>query len=158
VLTLDLGTLLEQVAATRITAFKLDIEGWEPVVIHQMAALPSELLPQVVMFEYGGGSSRTQGDKGWSPKILAGTMTCLKTLQQRGYDFSVMVDYASGTQAKVFNLQTMDLAQESPFYPNGVYGNILCFYQQRFSAERIHQICAPFGGGLANWLVSKLVS
>lgn len=156
--TLDLATLLEQVAAARITAFKLDIEGWEPVVIQQFAALLAEQLPQMVMFEYGGGSSHNQGVKGWSPKFLTGTMACLQTLQQRGYDFSIMVDYAAGTQPKVFDLQTLDLAQEAPFYPNGVYGNILCFYQQQFSAERIQSICAPYGGGLANWVVSKLVS
>ncbi|MGB3135179.1 MAG: FkbM family methyltransferase [Nodosilinea sp.] len=156
--TLDLATLLSQVQATQITAFKLDIEGWEPVVIQQFAELPAEQLPRVVMFEYGGGGSRAQGDKGWSPKFFEGTMSCLKNLQQQGYDFSVMVDYAAGTQAKVFSLQSLDLAQESPFYPKGVYGNILCFHQQRFSAERIHRVCAPYSGGLANWLVSKLVS
>ncbi|MBD2112499.1 MULTISPECIES: FkbM family methyltransferase [Cyanophyceae] len=158
VLTLDLATLLKQVAATQITAFKLDIEGWESVVIQQFAELPAERLPQMVMFEYGGGSSRNQGEKGWSPKFLTGTMDCLQTLQQRGYGFSIMVDYAAGTQPKVFDLQALDLAREAPFYPNGVYGNMLCFYQHQFSAERIQSICAPYGGGLANWLVSKLVS
>ncbi|MEA5452073.1 FkbM family methyltransferase [Leptolyngbya sp. CCNP1308] len=156
--TLDLATLLNQIAATQITAFKLDIEGWEPVVIQQFTALPTEQLPRVVMFEYGGGGSRTQGEKGWSPQFLAGSMNCLQTLQQRGYGFSIMVDYASGTPAKVFDLQALDLAKDVPFYPNGVYGNILCFYQQHFSTKRIQAICAPYGGGLANWLVSKLVS
>ncbi len=156
--TLDLATLLAKVDATRITAFKLDIEGWEPVVVQQFADLSSDLLPEVVMFEYGGGSSLAQGDKGWSPKFLEGTMTCLKTLQARGYSFSIMVDYAAGTEVKLFDLGTLDLARESPFYSNGVYGNILCFYQQRFAAEKIGKICAPYGGGLANWLVSKLVS
>ncbi|MBE9108736.1 FkbM family methyltransferase [Nodosilinea sp. LEGE 07298] len=156
--TLNLATLLEQVAATRITAFKLDIEGWEPVVIQQFAELPTELLPQVVMFEYGGGSCRALGKNGWSPRFFEGTITCLKTLQQLGYDFSIMVDYAAGTQAKVFDLKSLDLAHESPFYANGVYGNILCFYQQRFSSTAIRRVCAPYGGGLANWLVSKFVS
>lgn len=156
--TLDLATLLDRVVAAQITAFKLDIEGWEPVVIQQFVALPAPQRPRVVMFEYGGGGSRTQGQKGWSPKFLTGTMDCLKTLQQLGYSCCIMVDYAAGTEAKVFDLQALDLAQEAPFYPNGVYGNILCFYQQRFPAERIHAICAPYGGGLANWLVSKLVS
>lgn len=156
--TLDLATLLSQAATPHITAFKLDIEGWESVVIQQFAGLPSEQLPRVVMFEYGGGSSRTQGSKGWSPNFFEGTMTCLKVLQQKGYAFSVMIDYTSGTQAKVFDLQSLDLAQESPFYANGVYGNILCFYQQHFSTEKIQRICAPYRGGLANWLVSTLVS
>ncbi|PSN13437.1 methyltransferase [filamentous cyanobacterium CCT1] len=156
--TLTLAALLGQVAAIRITVLKIDIEGWEPVVIQQLAELPTELLPQVVMFEYGGGSSRALGQKGWSPRFFEGTMTCLKTLQQLGYDFSVMVDYASGTQAKVFDLQSLDLARDSPFYANGVYGNILCFYRQRFAIATIHRICAPYGGGLANWFISRFVS
>jgi FkbM family methyltransferase len=159
--TLDLATLLNQInpMATRpVTAFKLDIEGWEAVVIKQFADLPAQLLPQVVMFEYGGGGSRAQGNKGWSPKFFAGTITCLKVLQELGYDFSIMVDYATGTRAKIFDLQSLDLAQETPFYPQAVYGNILCFYQQRFDTAKINHLCAPYGGGLANWLVSKLVS
>ncbi|MGB3201360.1 MAG: FkbM family methyltransferase [Nodosilinea sp.] len=156
--TLNLATLLDQVAATRITAFKVDIEGWEPVVIQQLAELPADLLPRVVMFEYGGGGSCALGEKGWSPRFFEGTMTCLKTLQQLGYDLSIMVDYAAGTQAKVFDLQSLNLVQESPFYANGVYGNLLCFYRQHLSAENIHQICTPYGGGLANWLVNKFVS
>ena len=158
VTTLDLATLLGQVGATQITAFKLDIEGWEPIVIQQFADLPAELLPRVVMFEYGGGGSRQKGEKGWSSKFLTGSVDCLRHLQQRGYSFSVMVDYASGTGVKVFDLQTLDLDLDSPFYANGVYGNILCFHQQRFTAERINRICTPYGGGLANWLVSKWVS
>ncbi|MEO1068170.1 MAG: FkbM family methyltransferase [Cyanobacteria bacterium J06638_6] len=158
VATLDLATLLTQVGATQITAFKLDIEGWEPVVIRQFVDLPVARLPQVVMFEYGGGGSRQKGKKGWSPKFLAGTLDCLYQLQQRGYGFSVMVDYASGTGAKVFNLQSLNLAQDIPFYANGVYGNILCFQKQHFSVTQIQHVCAPFGGGLANWLVSKVVS
>jgi len=156
--TLDLATLLSQVSTPHITAFKLDIEGWEPVVIQQFTELPSKQLPRVVMFEYGGGSSRAQGSKGWSPHFFEGTMTCLKVLQQKGYAFSIMVDYAAGTQAKVFDLQSLDLAQESPFYDNGVYGNILCFYQQHFSVEKIQRLCTPYRGGLANWLVSTFVS
>lgn len=156
--TLDLATLINQVAATQITAFKLDIEGWESVVIQQFKELTLALLPRVVMFEYGGGGSRQKGEKGWSPKFLAGSLDCLHTLQQQGYGFSIMVDYAPGTRAKVFDLQTLDLAKTSPFYANAVYGNMLCFYQQRYSLAQIEHLCRPYGGGLANWLVSKLVS
>jgi FkbM family methyltransferase len=156
--TLDLATLLNQVHTTQITAFKLDIEGWEPVVIQQFATLPTALLPQIVMFEYGGGGSRQKGQKGWSPKFLTGTLDCLQTLQQRGYGCTIMVDYAPGTGPKLFDLQSCDLQQEAPFYPNGVYGNFLCFYQHQVSADVVHQRCLPYGGGLANWLINRLVS
>jgi FkbM family methyltransferase len=156
--TLDLATLFGQLNATQITAFKLDIEGWEPVILQQFADLPVDLLPKVVMFEYGGGSSRKKGEKGWSPQFLMGTFDCLRALQQRGYGFSIMVDYASGTQVKVFDLQTLNLEQESPFYPNGVYGNILSFYQGSYPINLIEKICAPYSGGVVNWLMCQLVS
>jgi FkbM family methyltransferase len=157
VATLDLNSLLNQVSANQITCFKLDIEGWEPVVIKQFQALPQPLLPAVVMFEYGGGGRFDQGNQGWSPQFLDGTLDCLRTLQQRGYDFSIMIDYASGTKAKIFDLQRLDLAQETPFYANGVYGNILSFYQHQYSTAKIHRLCAPYGGGLVNWLVGNWV-
>jgi FkbM family methyltransferase len=156
--TLDLATLLQQVSPSQITCFKLDIEGWEPVVINQFLALPNVLLPKLVMFEYGGGSGRKTGEKGWSPKFLGGTMDCLKVLQQQGYDFSIMVDHAAGTRAKVFDLQALDLSQDTPFYANGIYGNILSFYQSRYPLDLINEICAPYRGGVVNWLVSKWVS
>lgn len=156
--TLDLATLLRQVKANQITAFKLDIEGWEPVIIQQFVDLPVELLPRVVMFEYGGGGSRQKGEKGWSPKFLMGTFDCLRSLQKRGYGFSIMVDYASGTQVKVFDLQTLDLEEESPFYPNGIYGNILSFYQSSYPIDLIEKICEPYNGGAINWLMCQIVS
>ncbi|MGF1568020.1 MAG: methyltransferase [Nodosilinea sp.] len=156
--TLDLPTLLQRVVTPQITCFKLDIEGWEPVAINQFLALPTAQLPKLVMFEYGGGSSRKSGEKGWSPKFLKGTLDCLTVLQQRGYGFSVMVDYAAGTKAKIFDLQGMDLEHDSPFYANGVYGNILSFYGCRYAEARIHDICAPYRGGVVNWLVGKWVS
>lgn len=156
--TLDLESLLTHVSASSITCFKLDIEGWEPVVIKQFAELPTEQLPKLVMFEYGGGGTVKTGTKGWSPRFFNGTMDCLKTLQQRGYGFSIMVDYAAGTKAKVFDLQTVNLGQDSLFYPNAVYGNILTFHDCRYPVALVEEICAPYRGGLVNWLVGKLVS
>ncbi|NJL46441.1 MAG: FkbM family methyltransferase [Leptolyngbyaceae cyanobacterium SM2_5_2] len=155
--TLDLAGLLERVQASQITAFKLDIEGWEPVVIKQFSALPDALLPEIVMFEYGGGSSYAQRQSGWSPQFLAGTLDCLKTLQQRGYNFSIMIDYAPGSRPKVFDLQKLNLAEETPFYSNGVYGNILSLRHHRYSEAHIQTLCAPYRGGLINWLVGNLV-
>ncbi|NJL45621.1 MAG: methyltransferase [Leptolyngbyaceae cyanobacterium SM2_3_12] len=156
--TLDLRSLLAILPAAPITCFKLDIEGWEPMVIQQFSDLPGEQLPKLVMFEYGGGGALKTGAKGWSPRFLNGTMDCLKTLQKRGYGLSIMVDYAAGTPAKVFDLQGVSLGQDNLFYPNAVYGNILTFYDCSYPVPLIEEICAPYRGGLVNWLVGKLVS
>lgn len=155
--TLDLATLLDRVSARQITAFKLDIEGWEPVVIRQFDALPDALLPELVMFEYGGGGRYDQGTQGWSEPFLAGTLDCLTILQRLGYDFTIMVDYAPGSRPKLFQLQGIDLERDRPFYPHSVYGNFICLRRHQFSDDEIQSICAPYRGGLVNWLVGTLV-
>jgi hypothetical protein len=68
-----------------------------------------------------------------------------------------MVDYAPGSEVKVFNLQTLDLDTETPFLANGVYGNILSFRQHQPSTDQIQRLCAPYRGGLVNWIVGSLV-
>lgn len=155
--TLDLATLLAQTQTTAITALKLDIEGWEPVVIRQFETLPPDLLPALVMFEYGGGSSYAQGTQGWAPEFVEGTLNSLKLLQRLGYQTSIMVDYAPGSEVKIFDLQTLDLATETPFLANGVYGNILSFRHHQPNADHIQRLCAPYRGGLINWIVGNLV-
>jgi FkbM family methyltransferase len=156
--TLDLASLLETIAAQKLTCLKLDVEGWESVIIKQLVNLPPQLRPKILMFEYGGGASRGRGSKGWSPKFLEATMTCLQTLQQSGYSFSIMVDYEAGTQAKVFDLRSLSLDQETLFSPQAVYGNIISFYDCAYSEPEIAKICAPYEGGWLHWLVGKIAS
>jgi FkbM family methyltransferase len=158
VATTDLNSLLNLVGNYPITCFKLDIEGWEPVVIRQFRTLSTVQLPDLVMFEYGGGGNRRQNLKGWSPKYLDGTMSCLQTLQDLGYGQSIMIDYAAGTTASMFDLQAVDLSQDTLFPTNGVYGNILSFHRFSLDPARVNAICAPYKYGLVNWLVGKLIS
>jgi len=158
VATTDLNSLLNLVGEQPITCFKLDIEGWEPVVIRQFSSLPTVQLPHVVMFEYGGGGNRRHNLKGWSPKYLDGTISCLQTLQDLGYGQSIMIEYAAGTKARIFDLQSIDLSKDTFFPVNSVYGNILSFHQFSLEQARIDEICAPYRYGLVNWLVGKLFS
>lgn len=158
VATTDLNNLIGLTGGYPITCFKLDIEGWEPVVIQQFHNLSTVQLPYIVMFEYGGGSNRTQNRNGWSPKYFDGTMSCLQTLQNLGYGQSIMIDYAAGTTARTFDLQTVDLNPETLFPTNSVYGNILSFYEFSLDKARMDAICAPYNRGLVNWLVGRLIS
>ena len=158
VATTDLNSLINLTGGYPITCFKLDIEGWEPVVIQQFQQLSKAQLPYLVMFEYGGGGNRFQNRKGWSPKHFGGSMNCLQTLQDLGYGQSIIVDYAAGTTARVFDLQTVDLSQNTLFPTHSVYGNILSFYEFHLDKARIEAICTPYKHGLVNWLVGKLIS
>lgn len=156
--TLDLTTFFTQYQLQHITCLKLDIEGWEPIVIQQFPQLNTAQLPQLVMFEYGGGSPRYQGKKGWSEDFLAGTLTCLTTLKNCGYGFSILVDYAHAAQVKCFDLQTHLLTPDELFLENALYGNIICFREGHFSETAIAQIGRRYQGGLINWVVEQVVS
>jgi FkbM family methyltransferase len=155
--TLSLGDFLEAIAPPQITCLKLDIEGWEPVVLKQWADLPTPLLPKVTMFEYGGGTDRQAGEKGWSPKFLSGTLQCLETLKQCGYGLSIRVDYAHGTLPHLFDLQTTT-PTPALFPPTAVYGNIISLHNCHYSPEAIARIGQRYRGGIINWLVNQWVS
>lgn len=155
--TIDLLELLERIKAEKITCFKIDVEGWESVILKQFLNLPEHQLPKVVMFEYGGGASRLSGEKGWSPKFLEATMSCLKTLKKSGYSFSIMIDYASNTKAKVFDLQSLSLEDNTLFYSNAIYGNIISFYNCVYSESSVTQICQPYESSLSSWFVERFL-
>ncbi|WP_042892859.1 FkbM family methyltransferase, partial [Anaplasma marginale] len=66
---IDLPRLLKRIKPKKITCMKLDIEGSEVNVLKQFIELSEYLKPQIVMFEYGGGSRKSKAKKGWSTKI-----------------------------------------------------------------------------------------
>lgn len=156
--TLELKTFLETTNIKQLTCLKLDIEGWEPVVMKQFPELSLSQLPKITMFEYGGGSPRNQNGKGWSKSFLEGTLTCLKTLKQCGYGFSIIIDYVYDAQPKIIDLQNHSLDPDDLFLPNAVYGNIISFREGDFSEAEITKICKPYQGGVINWLVGKIVA
>ena len=153
--TIDLSELIRLTEINKITCLKLDIEGWERVVIEQLKALSFLQLPQVIMFEYGGGSRRYQGEKGWSPKFLKGTMNCLETLQKCGYGFSIMIDYAPDARSQIFDLQNLQLDPDLIFPRNAVYGNIISFREGDYPESSIAQITTPYNGKWLNWVMER---
>lgn len=156
--TIDLSGLIKLNSIEEITCLKLDIEGWEAVVIEQFTALSPSQLPKIVMFEYGGGSRRYHGRNGWSPKFLNGTMKCLETLQHCGYGFSIMIDYAANARPKLFDLQSLTLDPDTLFIPNAVYGNIISFRGFTYSESVITEITNPYNGNWLNWLIERVVT
>lgn len=158
VTTLDLIELLRITATHKVTCLKLDIEGWEPIVIQQLTKLQASQLPALIMFEYGGGGQRRRGNKGWSPLFLQGTLTCLQTLKHCGYGFSIAIDYAHAAQAQLFDLQLHSLEPDSLFPSKAVYGNIISCRGFGYSEAEINGITSPFKGGMVNWFMEKLIT
>ncbi|QDZ40907.1 FkbM family methyltransferase [Euhalothece natronophila Z-M001] len=167
--TIDLTELLRISNAKEVTCLKLDIEGWETVVMEQLKQLPTSQLPKLIMFEYGGGSRRYQGGKGWSPKFLQGTMKCLETLKNCGYGLSILIDYAPNATTNIFNLQSLELDPDQIFLPNAVYGNIIAFQEQNHTESAINlkreemvtmiqETTLPYKGKWLNTLIEALAT
>ena len=141
---LTLSKLLLNLNAQKVTCLKLDIEGAESTVISKFGELPKAWLPNVVMFEYGGGDYKEKGQYGWSPKFIKATMECLTALKDCGYGFCIMIDNALNTEAKIFDLQSLILEPDSIFYHNGGYGNIIAFRDFNLPEEVLTKLCAPY--------------
>ena len=141
---LTLSKLLLNLNAQKVTCLKLDIEGAESTVITKFGELPKAWLPNVVMFEYGGGDYKEKGQYGWSPKFIKATMECFKSLKDCGYGFCIMIDNALNTEAKIFDLQSLILEPDSIFYQNGGYGNIIAFRNFNLPEEVLTKLCAPY--------------
>ncbi|MEA5579600.1 FkbM family methyltransferase [Anabaena sp. UHCC 0451] len=156
---ITLSTLLKRIQPTEITCLKLDIEGWEFNVIEQLPYIDHALLPKVVMFEYGGGVNKNQGKKGWSKEFLEKTWKCLAILKKCGYQSSIMIDFAPDSQERIFDLQTLNLADEQLFNNQSVYGNIISLKDNTISEAKIHGVCQSYyQGSFIDLLVNTLVS
>ena len=153
---IDIPTLLKRIKPETITCMKLDIEGTEVNVLKQFIELPEHLKPQIIMFEYGGGSRKSKAKKGWSPKFLKSTINSLNYLKESGYNLSLTIDYASNTKVKIFNLQTASIEPDILFDDNFIYGNIISFYNKSYSQENIEKICSSYEKSFVNHLIATI--
>ena len=139
-----LHEILAETNVQKITCIKIDIEGAESLVISQFLELPDSLLPQVVMFEYGGGAMKQSGKGGWLPKYVEATKKCLKILKQCGYDFSIIIDGTKVANESIFNLQSCDLDADTIFHSQANWGNIITFRDFKYPTTEVAKICKPY--------------
>ncbi len=156
---LTLPMLLNHLSAEKITILKLDIEGWEYNIIKQLPDLKKSQLPQVIMFEYGGGVNKNQGQKGWSKDFFEKTLHCLTILQDCGYGSSVMVDFFPQSHETLFDLRSPTFQAENLFTQQAIYGNIISCLFRELDAQKIAKLCSPFYTvNPLEWLISQWVS
>lgn len=141
---MPLSKFLNEIAATNITCIKIDVEGMEFSIIQQFSQLKETLLPKVLTFEYGGGSTREQGEGGWSQELLDGTLKSLEILRNAGYGQTILVDLAPDSKEQVFNLQSEIVESTVLFQPQSIYGNIIALRGFQYPEDKIASICQPY--------------
>lgn len=156
-----LASLLAAEKPCQVTCLKLDIEGWEWHVIKQLPQLDPKYLPKIIMFEYGGGSSKQKSRQGWSREFYQQTLDCLQILKDCGYGESLRVDFAPGSRERFFNLQSLSFLQDGAelFGDNCIYGNIISTLDLTLDPAAIAALCRPhYRVTPVEWLVNWLVS
>ena len=124
---LTLNQLITNLHIEKISCLKIDVEGAEAIIIRQLEQLPSLLLPEIVMFEYGGGDTKASSSKGWSAKFFNQTSECLKILQKCGYTLGIIVDESESQNPVNFLLQD-DLSDFVNLFKSSFqWGNIIIF-------------------------------
>ena len=155
---LTLSEVLSRVNAEKVTCIKIDVEGAEFRIIKQFGALPKSLLPDVVMFEYGGGDRKEGGQKGWSEKFVSATYECLQIVKDSGYASSIIIDSAKEANEIIFNLQSSNLDTRQIFPKASVYGNIIAIKgnaSESLKIDDILEICAKYKDETINRVSSK---
>lgn len=138
---MTLDTLLKSVNARTITCLKLDVEGVESVIIKQLQQVNESLLPAVVVFEYGGGSSREEGTAGWSDDGINETLSCFRMLKDLNYKTTILIDSLPDSKERVIDLSEVDLLPDILFHPQSIYGNAICFLERVSDIAWIDKIC-----------------
>ena len=138
-----LSDLLDEIGQRKLTCLKMDVEGVELEIINQLKMVEEYKLPEVLMFEYGGGSTLEKGQGGWLPSRLGATLQCFSVLQDLGYSRTIIVD-SSHCQERVLDLQTVPLCSESFFLKDYVYGNAITMRRKVTPEISIRKICRAY--------------
>lgn len=142
---MTLKTLIEKLNIDEITCLKIDIEGAEYSVLKQLSSLSSNQIPNVLMFEYGGGSTFEEKQGGWSEEFLQDTLNILSLLHQFGYRQAIKIDSEQGSVEEVLDLNAVEIKAENLFSPKNIYGNIIALYgENKYSEDKIHEICQNY--------------
>lgn len=141
---MTLDTLLMTINAHLITCLKLDVEGVESVIIKQLQQVPVFLLPAVVVFEYGGGSTKQDGKAGWSETGINDMLSCFRILKDLNYRTTILVDSSPESNERVIDLAEVNILPDVFFHPRSIYGNAICFLDRVCDAAWIERICSLY--------------
>ena len=141
---MTLNTLMKTINAQSITCLKLDVEGVESIIIKQLQQIKISLLPAVVMFEYGGGSSKQDGKAGWSESCINETLSCFQMLKELNYRTTVVIDSLPNSKEQIIDISEVNLLPDILFYPESIYGNAICFRENISDVTWIENICSLY--------------
>lgn len=117
-----------------LTALKLDIEGAEPTVIATFPDLPTNLLPAIISFEWGGERPMSDNIGAWSHEQQYRVQTAFNTLKSLGYDRGLIIGQGDG-----LIMRPIERGTPPPFENADNWGNAV-LTRRNVSMETIWQM------------------
>ena len=152
----SLKTLISIINAKEITCIKIDVEGVELELIEQLNDLPDNLLPRVVMFEFGGGFKKKSKEGGWKPDIFEGTIRCLEILNNLDYKQLIVVDDSPDRHSFLFDFENSASDFNSLFDDESKYGNIIAIRDNICTDEDVKPVCQFFSNNEKKNTITKI--
>lgn len=136
---INLDDLVKDLNYPKITCIKIDVEGVEFSIIHQLSDLKKDLLPKILMFEYGGGNSKKSGIGGWEKEIFNDTINAITLLKRLAYKQILIIDSAE-TRIRISNLEDDSFSAKNLFKENDIYGNIIVLKEDSTAINYVNSI------------------
>ena len=141
---ISLASLLKTSKKAAVTCIKIDVEGAELDIIEQFLDASKESLPLVLMFEYGGGTTKNTGQGGWSPDIYKGTIKCLDILKSLDYQEIIVIDSSKNFSPTIYSLNNIS-SFNNIFPDSSDYGNIIATRNNILSQLDLYSITSQYG-------------
>ncbi len=151
---ISLPTLLRFTQKQAITCIKIDVEGAEVDIIEQFMDIKHLSLPVVLMFEYGGGTTKSSQKGGWSSEIYNGTLKCLEILKSLNYKEIIAIDSSKNFLPQVYDLQQLS-SFDDIFPETSDYGNIIATRDRVLSQLDLYPIISLYGDDYSPPMISQ---
>lgn len=140
---LKLNSLLQKWQIERISILKVDTEGSEFTIINGLKEIPTEALPSIIQFEYGGGGAKQSQQGSWNPKYFNSTLACLDVLKSLGYQWLLLIDWHLPVVREFWIPDLENFADI--FHPISHVGNaIVCKDGQLKHQVNLTDLCQPY--------------
>jgi FkbM family methyltransferase len=134
---LNLVDFLKHKSIGAISCLKIDTEGSELLVISELFTLQLSQLPQIIVFEYGGGGIKSRQEGAWKRKFFNNTLECLDIVKRLGYSVAIVIEQ-NADLVKRFDLSLLSNFEDM-FLDEARVGNILCS-RTNITARTISQL------------------
>ncbi|MDX1953695.1 MAG: FkbM family methyltransferase [Verrucomicrobiota bacterium] len=122
--TWTLSDFLTSKKINSVAVLKVDTEGSEYTILGGLRDIPSNVHPEIIIFEYGGGATRGSNSSGWSSEFYPNTLKILELAKTLGYSSFLILEEQEPMPILLDFSKISDF--DALFKAHWTVGNIIC--------------------------------